>query len=996
MRKNKQSPVVFAKKPTLVATQVALAVMAQVAYAQQPVQTAERVERVEITGSRIPTVEAEGPSPVTVMSAQEIKLDGLSKTEDLLNNLPQVFASQSSSFSNGATGTAQVDLRHLGPTRTLVLVNGRRLPPGSPQSGSTSAYAADLNQIPAPLIQRVEVLTGGASAVYGSDAIAGVVNFIMNDRFEGLQVDLYHSFYNHEQQNPNGIADIVAKRAVTNPGQFQVPTDVNDGNVNGVSMILGKNFADNKGNATIFLAYKKEEAVTQAARDFSACALNSGANFQAAGCGGSGTSATGKFTNLTSGTAFTLRGNAPDTFSSATDNFNFAPYNYYRRPSEQFNMNAFAHLDLAPSVRAYTEIGMHDYHTDAVIAPSGIFGQFVTLDDANPLLTPAWKTALGVPGGGTTQALIQKRNVEGGGRDDDLRYTSYRGVAGLKGDLNKAWNYDVFLQSGKVLYQEVYRNDFSTRRTFNALDVITDPATGAPACRSFVNGTDPNCVPYNIWAVNGVTPAALNYLQVPLVANGRTEQTVYGGTLQADLGQYGWRLPGARNGLALALGLERRKERLNYDTDVSFSSFDGAGQGGPIIGIANKALSVEELYGEVRIPFVENKPFMQVLSLSASGRRSSYSTNVTTDTWGLGLEWAPIKAMRFRGTAQRAVRAPNIVELYQAQGTNLFEMSQDPCGLNTTGTPGSQKATAAQCAQSGVTAAQYASPGTITNVAGQYNYIQGGNEQLKPETALTYTAGVVLTPIRNLTATVDYWQIKIDQSINNPDPQIIVNQCVFSGQFCNLVHRDPTTGALWLPGSSVTATLQNLVQYNTNGIDVSVGYTGRMGTMGGFGILFNGSYLAKSETEPFPGLGKYDCAGYYGGTACQNPNPKWRHKMRGTWATPWNLDLALTWRHIDSVDYIGTNPSPLLNLGPGGTPATDATMAARDYFDLAGAWQINKTFSLRGGINNVFDQDPPIVGNVATGPGSTGNGNTFPQTYDALGRLIFLNLTMKF
>jgi len=215
MRKNKQSPVVFVKKPTFVATQVALAVMAQFAYAQQPVQTAERVERVEITGSRIPTVEAEGASPVTVMTAQEIKLDGLSKTEDLLNALPQVFASQSSSYSNGATGTAQVDLRHLGPTRTLVLVNGRRLPPGSPQSGSTTAYAADLNQIPAPLIQRVEVLTGGASAIYGSDAIAGVVNFIMNDRFEGLQVDLYHSFYNHHQQNPQGIADVV--RVATRP-----------------------------------------------------------------------------------------------------------------------------------------------------------------------------------------------------------------------------------------------------------------------------------------------------------------------------------------------------------------------------------------------------------------------------------------------------------------------------------------------------------------------------------------------------------------------------------------------------------------------------------------------------------------------------------------------------------------------------------------------------------------------------------------------------------
>jgi iron complex outermembrane receptor protein len=998
MRKNKQSPVVFAKKPAVVATQVALAVMAQLAYAQQPVQTAERVERVEITGSRIPTIEAEGPSPVTVMTAQEIRFDGLSKTEDLLNNLPQVFASQNSNFANGATGTAQVDLRHLGPTRNLVLVNGRRLPPGSPQSGSTTAYAADLNQIPAPLIQRVEVLTGGASAVYGSDAISGVVNFIMNDRFEGLQVDLYHSFYNHFQQNPNGIADIVNGRHATNPQQFNVPGDVNDGAVNGVSLTMGRNFADNKGNGTLFLAYKKEAAVTQASRDFSACSLNSGDAFNApgVGCGGSSTSATGRFSGPGGRTTLDTNPgsptfNGPRAFSNGTDLFNFAPYNYYRRPSEQFNMNAFAHLDLTPRVRAYTEIGMHDYHTDAVIAPSGIFGQVVPMFDANPLLSPAWKAAMGIPAGSSANVTVQKRNVEGGGRDDDLRYTSYRGVAGLKGEISKTWNYDVFVQSGKVLYQEVYRNDFSTQRTFKALDVITDPVTGLPACRTAVSGADPLCVPWNIWAVNGVSAASLSYLQVPLVANGRTEQNVMGGTLQADLGQYGWRMPGARNGLALALGVERRKEKLNLDTDVSFSSFDGAGQGGPVIGIPNKSLGVEELYGEIRIPFLENKPFAQTLSLSASGRRSNYSTQISTNTWGLGAEWAPVKSTRFRGTAQRAVRAPNIVELYQAQGTNLFEMAQDPCDAAAVG-----RATAAQCARTGLTAAQYADPvisSGLTNTAGQYNYIQGGNDQLRPETATTFTLGVVLNPIRNFTATIDYWQIKIDQAINTPDPAILVNQCIFQGINCAGIRRDPTNGTLWLPGGFATSLLANVGGVLTNGIDLSAGYAGRMGTLGGYGILFNGSYLAKQEWEPFPGQGKYDCAGYYGGTACQNPNPKWRHKVRGTWATPWNMDFALTWRHIAKVDWTGLNPSPLLNQT---TAATDAHLEERDYFDLAALWNINKTFSLRAGVNNIFDKDPPIVGSTATGPGSTGNGNTFPQTYDALGRLVFMNLTMKF
>src|SRR6266478_6876673 len=272
--KPQRARTVFAKKSSVIATEIALALMAaQIAYAQQPpaqaapaaqparTAAAEQVERVEITGSRLPALNVEGPSPVTVMNAQEIRMDGLSKTEDILLALPQVNAAQTSVQSNGATGTANVNLRNLGPTRNLVLVNGRRLPAGTPQSGAFSA-AADLNQIPAPLIQRIEVLTGGASAVYGSDAITGVLNFIMNDRFEGLQVDLYHSFYNHEQQNPNGIADIIAGRHTTNPGQFNVPGNVgSDGAVNGVSIIMGKNFADNKGNGTLFLAYKKEDAV---------------------------------------------------------------------------------------------------------------------------------------------------------------------------------------------------------------------------------------------------------------------------------------------------------------------------------------------------------------------------------------------------------------------------------------------------------------------------------------------------------------------------------------------------------------------------------------------------------------------------------------------------------------------------------------------------------------------------------------------------------------
>src|SRR5882762_2621390 len=320
--KPQRARTVFAKKSSVIATEIALALMAaQIAYAQQPPEqaapqqqppeqaapqqqpaaqpartaAAEQVERIEITGTRIPQVNVEGPSPVTTLNAQDIKLDGHAKAEDLLNQLPQVYTSQGSMSSNGATGTANVNLRNLGPTRNLVLINGRRLPPGSPRSGSDS-YAADLNQIPAPLIQRVELLTGGASAVYGSDAISGVVNFIMNDRFEGIQIDLDRSFYNHQQHNST-VSDVVAARAASNPSQFAVPGDIGaDGAIRNFSLLMGRNFADNRGNATLFFNYKKEDPVLQGARDFSACSLNpstpTNPNFT---CGGSSTSYPGRF-----------------------------------------------------------------------------------------------------------------------------------------------------------------------------------------------------------------------------------------------------------------------------------------------------------------------------------------------------------------------------------------------------------------------------------------------------------------------------------------------------------------------------------------------------------------------------------------------------------------------------------------------------------------------------------------------------------------------------
>ena len=274
--------------------------------------------------------------------------------------------------------------------------------------------------------------------------------------------------------------------------------------------------------------------------------------------------------------------------------------------------------------------------------------------------------------------------------------------------------------------------------------------------------------------------------------------------------------------------------------------------------------------------------------------------------------------------------------------------------------------------------------------------MQGGNPDLIPEKADTYTLGLVMTPARNLTASIDWWNIKIDQAIG-ASPAFILVDCLNSGHNCNNVHRD-ALGTLWIdPAAGVTALNTNFGGYNTRGIDFAGNYTMRLGNMGGFGINALVTWLDKWEFEPVKGAGKFDCKGLYG-PMCSNtggPNPEWKSKVRGTWATPWNVDLALTWRHISEVKYEATSSDPLLRI-VGSTFPTNEKLKAVDYFDLAAQWNINKTFALRAGINNLFDTDPPIVGSGTADPSIFGNGNTFPGTYDTLGRLVFMNLTMKF
>lgn len=933
------------------------------------------LQRVEITGSRIKTIDTEGQSPIVVLTAEQIKSEGIRSVEALLNNLPQVFADMGSSVSNGSTGTATVNLRNLGASRTLVLVNGRRLPPGS-----TLDEAADLNQIPVSMISRVEVLTGGASAVYGADAVAGVVNFIMKNNFQGIEFQGNYSFYNHSQHN--NASSVVAARNFALPGNIG-----SDGVEKDFSLTIGGNFADGKGNATVNFTHRIEDALLQSERDFSSCSLTAGST--GFSCGGSSTSYPGRFMTLGgSGPSLTVADAAGNTrpFVSKTDQYNYGPLNYFQRPSERNSVNILAHYDINDKAQVYTELSFHDDNTVAQIAPSGLFGFDASgansIKFENPFLSADWKTKLGLlKAGDTADLVIMRRNVEGGGRQDHIENSSFRALVGVKGDVNSSWSYDAYALTSKVMYQETYQNDFSIVRTGRALDAVTDPSTGKPVCRSALNGTDPSCVPYNIWALGQVTPAALAYLQTPGFQSGNTTLKVLSASITGDLTQYGFKLPTAKTGVGVAFGLERRTSGLELATDTAFSSGDLAGQGGPRIGLAGE-YTVNDVFGEVRIPLADGQPFAYSANLNTSVRHSNYSSGNSANTWGTGVDWSPVKQFKVRGSVQQSARSPNVSEMFSPQSVGLTNMDSDPCAGAT------PTASLAQCANTGVTAAQYGN--IVDSPAQQYNALFGGNPALRPEISRSKTLGFVATPVKDLSLSVDFFQINVDDAISTLPPTTVLAQCLATGnpQFCGLITRD-RNGTLWnLPTAQIVATNVNIGSLNTKGVDLGADYGFRMGNMGTMNVSFLGTLLSGFTQEPVPGLGSYDCAGYYGNT-CGTPAPKWRHKLRGTWSTPSGLVAGLAWRHFGGVDVDASSSNPLM---AGTVYPITASFPAMNYFDVSMSYPVSKNVTLSGTISNLFDKDPPLAQTGAP----FGNGNTFPVVYDALGRRIALNLTAKF
>ncbi|MGZ9113123.1 MAG: TonB-dependent receptor plug domain-containing protein [Brevundimonas sp.] len=980
---------------TTIITGAAILAFAAPAMAQDTPEPQEetQLDEVVVTGSRIPQANLVTTSPVTQVTGEDIDTAGVTRVEDLISQLPQAFAAQNSTVSNGATGTATVSLRNLGSTRTLVLIDGRRMGYGSPADPS-----ADLNQIPEQLVERVEVLTGGASAVYGSDAVAGVVNFIMKKDFEGLQIDAQYGFYQHNNDY-DGVGNLraeIARRATTNPAQFALPDDnVSDGESRSVNISLGVSSPDGRGNVTAYAGYRNNNPILQRDRDYSACAIGAPAASAPATytCGGSSAAFPGRFTDFATFDYTIGAGRTFVPYDASVHAYNFGPLNYYQRPDERYTMGAFGRYEVNDKAEVFAQLMFTDYSSVAQGAPSGNFFSTGDINCDNPLLSAQQSGLIGCTAAdiaaGTRRALyIGRRNVEGGPRRDGLNYTSFRGVLGVRGEINPGWSYDVAAQFSRVRLGRTFLNDISATRLTRALDVVS--VGGVPTCRSVVNGTDPNCVPYDIFSQGGVTQAAIDYMSIPLVATGETAQQI---VTAAVTGDTGWSLPTSTRTIQVAFGAEYRRDYLESITDVTFSSGDGAGQGGPTIGLSGDT-DVAEVFGEIQIPLADDQPWAYSASLDAAYRRSEYES-FGADTYKLGADYAPIEDVRFRASYSRAVRAPNVIDLFAAQGFGLFDADADPCG-NVAGTS-VQQATLAQCVATGVPTAMYGTNG-LNSPAGQYNVLSGGNPDLAPEEADTVTYGVVWTPgfIPRFNLSVDYFDIKVDGLISSVGPLNTLDLCyrLNDAAACSRINRNPN-GQLWV-GTGVIEDLNiNIGGLSTSGVDVNANYSvdleeWGMPAYGSLRFAFVATVLNSLETDT--GLGAtnsvYDCAGFYA-NQCGVPNPEYRHRARATWSTPWDLDISASWRHFGEVEIAVLGADGSLNNGGA---RLDRYFDAEDYLDLAATWQVRDTITLRAGVNNVLDNDPQL----STSVGTTGNGNVYPQLYDSFGRYVFFGVTANF
>jgi len=989
----------------------AVAMLSSTAVFAQDAEEETADQTIVVTGSLIRNPNLEQANPVNVTTADAIELKQSNTAEEVLREVPGIVPSIGSATNNGNGGSSYVDLRGLGSNRNVVLLDGNRIAPAD------LAGRVDLNNIPLALISRVDALTGAAVTTYGADAITGVVNFVTKKDFAGV--------------------DLSIGEQITGRG---------DGNYLRADLTVGANFDDGRGNAVLSLGYQEADPVYQGDRDVSLFGIDS----YSGTLGGSGTGVPARLSGtrpLIAGTStpstdptvanggvrqVNAQGQAVATFAP----FNFNPYNIFQTPFERYNIFAQANYQITDSVEVYTRGMFSKNNVKTIIAPSGSFGGTIDVNLNNPYLpatlrnqlcafntstvagtyTPRFDAATCAaaalatgstdPRYRTVTVTYNRRAVENGPRISDYTSTTFDYRVGLRGGLTSTVNWDLnasYGESEKV--QAIQGYTLQSRWRQAAL------ANSTTACQNTAGG----CVPVNLFGPEGsITPAMAAFLTANSTTTIRTALSQVRGVLSGD---FGFSSPGASEPVGFALGAEYRNYSAQQSSDTLAKTpgeLGGAGGAAPDI---DGAYNVWEGYGEVIAPLVEDAPFMKSLTLEAGARFSKYSVrgggSPETWTYKLGMTWEPVEDVKLRGNYARAVRAPNIGELFSPLNTVLTNLVIDPCAGAAPTTNANLRAV---CIAQGAPAGTI---GSITNpTAAQANITSGGNLNVAPETAKTWTLGAVFQPsfLPGFNVSADYYSIKVDDVIGSPTSGDLVSACFGSisaasatNPACTVIRRNPLTGGL--DGDPATtgglfAPLSNLGKLSTRGIDIIANYSNDLGfAKWASSLVVN--HTISSKYKATPSAVNRECVGYYSANCgfTGSMQPSWQWSWRNTF-TFGKLDASILWRHIspmvqeplDIVDngaaFNGTLPTRD-GFALSGQKVNMGKIAAYDYFDLTLRFNVTDNVTLTAAVQNLFDKAPPLVGS-SIGTTTYNSGNTFPSTYDALGRRFAASVRLKF
>ncbi|ATY34596.1 TonB-dependent receptor [Sphingomonas psychrotolerans] len=963
---------------------------------------------IVVTGSRITRPNAAAASPITSVTSDSIRAQAAVNIEEVLNRIPSIAPDSQQNYQD-SDGRQRIKLRNLGFERTLILVDGKRL-------GTMNGL--DANMIPTSLISRVDVLTGGASAVYGSDAVAGVVNFIMDNDFEGIQANANYNFYAH--QNKPGLVSQVASGYGFNQPDHGLAVD--GGRVD-LSLTAGKKLFDDRFHISAYVDYRQANLVPYSARETSGCQLVEGAKDGPLSCSISTYTRTGYVSPRSgpnNGNVYVNNPNGTRTFVPYSTALAANPYDGYsfQRKSERWNAGGFASFEISDAAEIYSS-AMWFRDKSANVYPARVYSSTAYSDGpyqvscANPYMSAAQATTIcGAAAGSTTFVPIELRYRFTGVPDLEDRYLNQgtRITGGVRGAFAQGWSYDI----GGVYARNKMTMSWAQptyARVNNALNVVSN--NGVISCANDVaNG----CLPFDPFSANSsVNNSALyNYLIQDTYGNSTTTNTLYNGiaTVQGDLGTYGIKSPWAEEGVAIAFGAEYREDQLRSHADALWRE--------NVSDDADRYLSQHVWEGNVEIqaPIAQDKPFADLLQVNGAFRLSKYSSNPDTfSTWKAEAVWAPIPDITFRGSINRAQRAPTLVEAFQGSNTSYGRITtayNDICAPTITGTVigpngqpintyGAPVASRAACAATGLSDALYGSATLLcpTDVGCTY---RAGGFTVDPETAYTKTFGVVLKPrfLPGLVISADRFLIDLNQSIGYNDYAYFSRGCAETGEefFCSMFVRNANGTLSSTPTSNPTTGFirqgtTNYYKTKSHGWDFQAQYALPLGGAGRVDFDFSGSLTTLAGAQDASFLAERNCVGYYGGAGCGQFIAKWTHNLRGTWTTADQFfSASLNWRHLGPLTRTSNSGEESLGASPDSVRTTFYRIDAYDYFDLALNFRIQKGFSFRVAANNILDKTPPVMPNSYDI--GLSRANTISARYDSLGRQIAVGTTINF